>query len=124
MCPFSYRVGNRVNSAPLSSNNIKNLEYAVDTAVRGPFSSLDIPRSVEHLIEFDQDTYSLIPKGLAEIEYFGFRDGVSQPHVVRSPGHEIDAEPATVLIGVPDLLKEPAQCTRQEITNQHLKHGS
>lgn len=123
----SKRVGEDVfDWRPLSTNDVKDLEYVVDLALAGPFAKLGLnsaAKGVIHVVELDQDTYSLIKDG-REIEYFGFRDGVSQPRIVPSPDGEPDSPASTVLLGYPRQEKPPEQCTRQEVVAQHLRHGS
>jgi Dyp-type peroxidase family len=121
------RVGDDVhNWRPVSTNDVKDLEYVVDLALADALAKLELNNAdgVRHVVELDQDTYSLVPKGIGEIEYFGFRDGVSQPRVVPGPDSEPDSPVSTVLLGYPRLEKPPEQCTRQELVAEHLRHGS
>ena len=118
---------------------VKDLEYAVYEAMNGPVAKLLEPGAaalrsgaVRHLTELDQDAYSLRAAEVTDLEYFGFKDGISQPRITgatddpRGP----DSPAGTVLLGfAPPKIENaaptaPREATRAEHASRHLKHSS
>ena len=136
----SLRVGTAVHhwDGP-TPDAVKDLEYAVYEALNGPVERLLQPGrvalrsgAVRHLTALDQDTYSLQAPEATDLEYFGFKDGISQPRIAGATddprGH--DSPAGTVLLGFSPPQIEgaaptaPREATRTEHASGHLKHGS
>lgn len=126
-------VGNAAHEwRELSADAIKDLEYAVYQAMEKPTALLPRSPAVEHLAEHDQDTYRLDTDQLEGIEYFGFRDGISQPRIQGAveKGETPDCPPGAVLLGFkPPKIRDdapdpPGEETRAEVAARHLEHGS
>ncbi len=119
---------------PLSPERIGGVEAAVGQALHQPAELLPLCEAVTHLRQLDQDSYRLCTSEHPEIEYFGFRDGISQPRIKGVPGTEWpgrfedrfgDSEPSTVLIGHRHFVDTEARpATRLELAEERLRHGS